>query len=253
MSRCTSPAACAACRPAAAWASTSMVAAGSSGPAASTPASDGPSTSSITRYGDSPPRPPRSRKPARCPGESARRRAGPRLRTWPASPGAGRTRPQQLDRDRPAEDQVIRPPDLAHRAGGDPAVQAVAARDNETGVGHNRPTLPAARPAIRDQAGPPARLRVGCPVPLARLPRRAWMGTVVVAGVSRPPWCRAPAGTGDHRGPMMWADIPRPPGDRHRVSDRCGPGLPGEHSIAPRLARAPRSAGAGAARPAVPP
>ena len=49
MSRCTSAAACAVCRPDATWATTSMVWAAPSGPAARTAASDGPSTSSITR------------------------------------------------------------------------------------------------------------------------------------------------------------------------------------------------------------
>ena len=51
MSLCTSPARCAACRPAAVWATMSRHRAGSSGPAASASASDGPSTSSITRNG----------------------------------------------------------------------------------------------------------------------------------------------------------------------------------------------------------
>src|SRR5262249_23346600 len=49
MSRCTSAAACAACRPDATCSTTSMVSAGPSGPAARRTASDGPSTSSITR------------------------------------------------------------------------------------------------------------------------------------------------------------------------------------------------------------
>ena len=50
MSRCSTPAACAACSAAAAWAITSAVRPGSSGPdEASTAASEGPSTSSMTR------------------------------------------------------------------------------------------------------------------------------------------------------------------------------------------------------------
>ena len=49
MSRCTTPLRCAACSAWAAWASTSAVRRGGSGPVASTAASDGPSTSSMTR------------------------------------------------------------------------------------------------------------------------------------------------------------------------------------------------------------
>jgi hypothetical protein len=64
----------------------------------------------------------------------------------------GEPGPQQLDRDRPAQDEIRRPPDLAHPTGGDPAVQAVAARENQTGVAHNHPTLPIRRRAIPEPA-----------------------------------------------------------------------------------------------------
>ncbi len=50
-SRCTKPAWCATCSAAATWATRSIVRLASSGPAAQTSASDGPSTNSITRYG----------------------------------------------------------------------------------------------------------------------------------------------------------------------------------------------------------
>jgi len=49
MSRCTRPASWAACKAAAAWAIRPIVRAGPSGPSSSSLASDGPSTSSITR------------------------------------------------------------------------------------------------------------------------------------------------------------------------------------------------------------
>ncbi len=49
MSRCTSPAECAACRPAAAWARMSIARAAGSGPARRIWARVGPSTNSITR------------------------------------------------------------------------------------------------------------------------------------------------------------------------------------------------------------
>ena len=54
MSRWIIPAPCAACKPAAAWATMFMVRLSSSGPPVSTVSSDGPSTSSITRYGGCP-------------------------------------------------------------------------------------------------------------------------------------------------------------------------------------------------------
>ena len=59
----------------------------------------------------------------------------------------GVLRPQQLDRHRPAQHEIRRPPDLAHPAVGHTALQAVAARKNDAGWGHNHPTLPVIRPA----------------------------------------------------------------------------------------------------------